>query len=95
MANTRSAWKRVRSSAKRRERNRSTKSRVRTLVRHFETTVAGGDTAAAEARFAAAASALDKAVAKGILHKNTAARKKSRMAARLNAALKQAGTAAV
>ena len=85
MPNTRSAAKRMRSSARRRERNRATKSRGRTLVRRFEEAVASGDVTAAGARYSLAASALDKAVAKGILHKNMAARKKSRMAARLNA----------
>lgn len=83
MANTRSALKRVRTSQKRRERNQSIKSRVRTMVRTFEEAVVSGESTVAAERFAQASSALDRAVSKGIVHKNMAARKKSRMASRL------------
>jgi len=83
MANTRSAAKRVRSSQRRRLYNRSVKSTVRTLVKRFEEAVAAGDAQLAQERYTKAASALDKAVNKGVLHKNAAARKKSRMATKL------------
>lgn len=83
MANTRSAAKRVRSSQRRRLYNRSVNSTVRTLVKRFEEAVAAGDAQLAQERYTKAASALDKAVNKGVLHKNAAARKKSRMATKL------------
>lgn len=83
MANTRSAAKRARSSQKRRLYNRSVKSTVKTLVKRFEEAVAAGDAQLARERYSKAASALDKAVNKGVLHKNAAARKKSRMATKL------------
>lgn len=83
VANTPSAIKRVRTSEKRRLYNRSIKSAVRTMVRRFDEAVASGEASAANERFVKAASALDRAVSKGVLHKNTAARKKSRMASRL------------
>lgn len=77
MANTKSALKRIRTSAKRNLRNRSVKSTVRTAVRKFN------DLVTVES-LRAAMSALDKAVSKGVLHRNTAARKKSRLAKKLN-----------
>lgn len=83
MPNTRSAAKRVRSSQARRLYNRSIKSRVRTLVKKFEQAVQSGEKELAVERYRAAASALDKAAAKGVVHKNLAARKKSRMATKL------------
>jgi len=78
MANTKSALKRIRITAKRRLRNRAVKSTVRAAVRKFN------DLTTVEALHAAM-SALDKAVSKGVLHRNTAARKKSRLARKLNA----------
>lgn len=78
MANTKSALKRIRTSAKRNLRNRTVKSTVRTAVRKFN------DVVTVES-LRAAMSALDKAVSKGVLHRNTAARKKSRLAKKLNA----------
>lgn len=83
MANTKSAEKRARSSEKRRLYNRSVKSTVKTLVKRFEEAVASGEAQAAQERYSKAASALDKAVVRGVLHKNAAARKKSRMASKL------------
>lgn len=83
MANTKSAEKRVRSSERRRIYNRSVKSSVKTLVKRFEEAVAAGEPEAAKERYSRAASALDKAVVRGVLHKNAAARKKSRMASKL------------
>jgi len=84
MPHSLSAAKRVRQSAKRRLRNRSAKSAVKTQVKKLLTAIEAGDVAAAAAQQQAAASVLDKAVTRGILHKRTAARRKSRLAAKLN-----------
>ena len=80
-----SAKKRVRQDAKRRARNRTVKSAVRTQMRKLETALDGGNVEAAQDEFVAAVRAIDKAVTKGVLHRNTAARRKSRLAARLKA----------
>ena len=80
-----SAKKQVRQNAKSRARNRTVKSAVKTQMRKLETALGGGNAEAAQAEFAAAVRAIDKAVTKGVLHKNTAARRKSRLAARLKA----------
>ena len=85
MANTRSAKKATRQIARRTEVNKSRRSRVRTYLRKFEETVAGGDLAAAKTAFVEAQSELMRAVSKGVVHKNTGARKVSRLAARLRA----------
>ena len=84
MANTKSAIKRMRQSETRRARNRMIRSKVRTAVKIARTAVAGP---APEARSAVldAIRTLDKAVTKGVLHRNTAARKKSALARRLAA----------
>lgn len=83
MPNIKSAEKRVHTSEKRRAYNRSIKSRVKTLVKRFEEAVQGGVKETAEERYRIAASALDRAAAKGVVHKNLAARKKSNMARKL------------
>jgi len=85
MPHSRSARKRVRQNLKRRLANRSAKSAVKSQVKKFLAAVEGSDPDAARAEFKTAASVLDKAAAHGVLHKNTAARRKSRLAARLNA----------
>ncbi|MBS3873501.1 MAG: 30S ribosomal protein S20 [Firmicutes bacterium] len=77
MANTKSAIKRIKISAKRNLRNRMVKSSVRTAVRKFN------DLTTVES-LRAAISTLDKAVRKGVLHRNTASRKKSRLTLKLN-----------
>lgn len=77
MANTKSALKRIKTSIKRNLRNRQVKSTVRTAVRKFQDNVTADS-------LRAAMSVLDKAVSKGVLHRNTAARKKSRLAKKLN-----------
>ena len=85
MANTRSAEKNIRAAERRRVRNRSIKSAVKTYIRKAER----GITAAAEdstTLVVDAISKLDKAASKGILHPRNAARRKSRLMARLNAA---------
>ena len=66
------------------EKNKANKSALKTTVKKFEAAVAGGDRAVAEAAHKAAIKAVDQAVTKGILHKNTAARKKSSMTLQLN-----------
>lgn len=83
MANTSSAKKATRKIARRTEINKSRRSRVRSFVRKVEEALASGDKAAATAAFAAAQPELMRAATKGVLHKNTASRKVSRLAQRL------------
>ena len=85
MANHFSAIKRARQTETRTLRNRSNSSRLRTELRGLREALAKGDKAAAEKIFRQTVSALDKAIQKGVLHKNTAARYKSRLSARLKA----------
>ena len=82
MPNIKSAMKRVKVSAKKNLRNRIVKSKVKTAIRKFETEVATAP-ANAGAQYILTTSAIDKAAAKGILHKNTANRKKARLAKQL------------
>ena len=84
MPNIKSSKKDVLSSKIAYEKNKADKSALKTVVKKFEAAVAGGDKAAAAAAHKAAVQAVDKAVNKGILHKNTAARKKSSMTLHLN-----------
>ena len=83
MANTKSAKKMVRKIARRTEVNKSRRSRVRTFVRKVEEAVATGDKKAATTALRAAEPELMRSVQKGVLHKNTASRKVSRLAARV------------
>ncbi len=85
MANTKSAKKMVRKIAARTEVNKSRRSRVRTYVRKVEEALAGSDKKAAEVALKAAEPELMRGVTKGVLHKNTASRKVSRLAARVKA----------
>jgi small subunit ribosomal protein S20 len=85
MANHFSAIKRARQTETRTARNRSSSSRLRSELRGLREALAKGDKAAAQQIFRKTVSALDKAIQKGVLHKNTAARYKSRLSARLNA----------
>ena len=80
MANIKSAKKRALTALKRNERNKMVKSSLRTAIRKF---VEAG-TAEAQPKLNDAFAALDKAASKGVIHKNTAARKKARLAKRLN-----------
>ena len=80
-----SAKKRVRQDAKCRLRNRAIKSAVSTQIRKLEAALESGEVEAARGEFGAAVRAIDKAVTKGVFHQNTAARRKSRLAARVNA----------
>ena len=83
MANTPGAKKAIRKIARRTEVNKARRSRVRTYLRKFEDALASGDASAAKATFVEAQSELMRAVSKGIVHKNTGARKVSRLHARL------------
>jgi small subunit ribosomal protein S20 len=84
MANHFSALKRARQTERRTQRNRSNTSRLRSVLREMRQALSRGDKAAAEQVFRRTVSALDKAIQKGVLHKNTAARYKSRISTRLN-----------
>lgn len=83
MANTSSAKKAARKIARRTAINKSRLSRVRTYVRKVEEALAAGDRDAAAAAFKAAQPELMRAAGKGVLHRNTASRKISRLAQRL------------
>ena len=85
MANHFSALKRTRQTERRTTRNRSNTSRLRSALRDMRESLTKGDKPAAEQTFRQTVSALDKAIQKGTLHKNTAARYKSRLSARLKA----------
>nr|WP_120491223.1 30S ribosomal protein S20 [Corynebacterium lactis] len=84
MANIKSQIKRVKTNEKARLRNQSIRSAVRTEIRKFREAVEAGDKAAAEAQLRVASRKLDKAVTKGVFHRNTAANKKSGMAKAFN-----------
>jgi len=66
------------------EKNKADKSEMKTIIKKYEASLVGGDRAVAETAYKAAIKAVDQAVSKGILHKNTAARKKSSMTLQLN-----------
>jgi len=83
MANTPGAKKAIRKIARRTEVNKARRSRVRTYLRKFEEALTAADAGAAKAAFVEAQSELMRAVGKGVVHKNTGARKVSRLAARL------------
>ena len=85
MAHSLSAKKRVRQNAKRRLRNRSRKEDIRTQGKAFLAALAKGDAKAAGAELNKAVAILDRAAAKHTIHKNTAARRRSRLTKRLNA----------
>ena len=80
MANIKSQIKRIKTNAVRTERNRAVKSELRTWIRKFREAAATGDAAAANDALKVASTKLDKAVSKGVIHKNQAANKKSAMA---------------
>jgi len=85
MANTASARKRIRQTERRTERNRARKSRVHTFVRYVEDAIAAGDKEKAVAALQAAQPEMQRAAGKGVMHRNTVARKVSRLAARVKA----------
>ena len=80
MANIKSQIKRNLTNEKRRLRNKAVKSELKTVVRAFREAAASGDAAVAASALKAASRKLDKAVSKGVIHKNQAANKKSAMA---------------
>lgn len=85
MAHSLSAKKRVRQNAKRKMTNRSRKAQIKTQIKRFETALASGDAKAASEQYKIIVKKLDKTAATSTMHKKTAARKKSRLAKRLNA----------
>lgn len=85
MANSRSAKKRVLVAERNRERNQAVKSRIKTMVKKVLSAVELKDAELAKSALSVAYKELDKAVSKGILKKNTVSRKKSRLAAKVNA----------
>jgi small subunit ribosomal protein S20 len=84
LANIKSAKKRIRQNRKRMLRNRMRKNVYRAAVRRFEAAVVSGDVSAAESAFRFASGRIDRAAQKGAIHRNAAARKKSRLARILN-----------
>jgi small subunit ribosomal protein S20 len=92
VAHSLSAKKRVRQNARRRTLNRSRRSQVKTQIKRFEAALSAGNVATAEEQLRATVKRLDKAGTTSTMHKKTAARKKSRLARKLNAVkAKQAG----
>ena len=86
MANIKSAMKRARQNEKRRAANRVYRSSARTHIKKARRLIDAGDLEQAEVQVASAVRALDKAAQKGIIHKNNAARRKSRLASLLRKA---------
>jgi small subunit ribosomal protein S20 len=85
VANIKSQIKRIRTNEVARQRNKSVKSALKTSIRHFRAAADSGDREAALSALRTASQALDKAAAKGVIHANQAANKKSAMAQRANA----------
>ena len=88
MPNHKSAEKRMRQNEKRRDVNRNNRGRLRTSIRKLRAALTAGDAANVQEMLPTTISTIDKAVQKGVLHRNAAARYKSRLTARVN----QAGT---
>ena len=84
MPNIKSAKKRVLLSRGRKERRKKANSVLKTSLKRFQGAVAAGDAAQTDSAYKAAVKTIDQAVKKGILHKNTAARKKSSIARKMN-----------
>lgn len=85
MANTPQARKRIRRNNRRAEINTARVSRIRGFVKQVETAIEGGDKSAAQAALKAAQPEMARGVARGVLHKNTVARKMSRLSKRVAA----------
>ena len=83
MAHHKSAKKRIRQTARRTEVNGARRSRIRTFVKKVETAIASGDKSAAESAFKEAQPEMHRGVSKGVLHRNTVARKLSRLSQRI------------
>lgn len=84
MANIKSQKKRILTNEKARLRNKAVKSELRTLVRRFREAAAAGDTETAQTALRDASRKLDKAVSKGVIHRNQAANRKSAMAQKVS-----------
>jgi small subunit ribosomal protein S20 len=84
VAHSLSAKKRVRQNAKRRAINRARKSQVKTQTKRLESALSSGDAEAAKEQYRLVAQKLDKAAGTSTMHKRTAARKKSRLAKKIN-----------
>ena len=84
MPNIKSAAKRMELSKKSAMRNKSSKSALKTHVKKFDAAVALGDREMADSAYKTAVKAIDKASGRGLLHKNNAARKKSKLTTKLN-----------
>jgi small subunit ribosomal protein S20 len=80
MANIKSARKRARQAVKRRDRNFSLRTAARTAIKDVKKAIAAGDKKAAAAALARSQAVIDRVVGKGVLHRNAAARHKSRLA---------------
>lgn len=85
MANTFSAMKRVRQTERRTQTNRRNTSQLRTALRRLRAALTGGDAKGAQQVYRETVSMIDRSLRKGVIHRNTAARYKSRLAARLKA----------
>ena len=85
MANIKSSAKRVLVSREQAARNKANKSQLKTTIKKFNAATAEGNRENAETAYKAAVKSVDRAVSKGLIHKNNAARKKSQMAAKMNA----------
>ncbi|MGL4874513.1 MAG: 30S ribosomal protein S20 [Clostridium sp.] len=85
MANIKSAKKRIKVTETKTLRNRMVKSALKTAIKKFEAAVEANNAEEAKTLFVATTKSLDMAASKGVLHKNMTARKKSRLAAKLNA----------
>jgi small subunit ribosomal protein S20 len=85
MANTASARKRIRQTARRAQRNQARKSRMRTFIKKVEQAIAGGNKQSAVEALRAAQPEMQRAAGKGVTHPNTVARKLSRLSARIKA----------
>ncbi|HTW27910.1 MAG TPA: 30S ribosomal protein S20 [Acetobacteraceae bacterium] len=83
MANTASARKRIRQTARHTARNQARKSRMRTFVKKVEAAIGSGDKEVAAAALRAAQPELQRAAGKGVVHRNTIARKLSRLSTRI------------
>jgi small subunit ribosomal protein S20 len=86
MPNTKSAERRMRSSARKHTRNQSVKSRLKTLEKNYLTLLTAGKKDEASTALRSVTSAFDKAAKAGVIHSRTASRKKSRLSVRLNPA---------
>lgn len=86
MPNIKSAKKRVITSAKRAARNKAIKSELKTTIKKFDAAIAESDKAAVDTAFREAVKMVDQAAAKGVIKKNTASRKKTQLAIRVNKA---------